>query len=105
MEDNEPGACSTILGPSQARSRLDPDSFPNSVWERTPGKLCFARCTAKRSFANGRSQTEFGNEGTREREGASGGKDVSKTESGNEGGPEFGNPARSKQFAMTPFVG
>src|SRR5262249_40910752 len=33
-------------------------SFPNSVWERTPGRLRFA----KRSLRGRRSQTEFGNE-------------------------------------------
>src|SRR4051794_40439535 len=61
-------------------------SFPNSVWERTFAKLCFAaglkagahgdtkttvqvvaslRAEAKQSFAKRRSQTEFGNEVTR----------------------------------------
>src|SRR5262245_51270105 len=62
--------------------RLVP-SFPNSVWERTTAKLCFAdaretrRAGAeavggaemlpgppKRSFGDRRSQTEFGNEET-----------------------------------------
>src|SRR5262245_34900222 len=39
-------------------------SFPNSVWERPLGKLCFPSRprTRNRSFQQVRSQTEFGNE-------------------------------------------
>src|SRR5262249_18549650 len=40
-------------------------SFPNSVWEHRLPKLRFGPARAggaKRSFAGGRSQTEFGNE-------------------------------------------
>src|SRR5438552_2003692 len=52
------------------RSRLSFSSFPHSVWERTSAKLRFAHrvqvptAWRNRSFAEGRSQTEFGNEAT-----------------------------------------
>src|SRR5439155_20777143 len=52
------------------RSRPSFSSFPNSVWERTSAKLRFAHrvqvptAWRNRSFAEGRSQTEFGNEAT-----------------------------------------
>src|SRR5207237_7401143 len=55
-----------------ARMRVDEgflvSSFPNSVWERQSAKLCFAHRAGvsetprNRSFAEVRSQTEFGNE-------------------------------------------
>src|SRR5262245_66154194 len=42
-------------------------SFLNSVWERTAVKLCFASAPGlETEFRVRRSQTEFGNEGTRE---------------------------------------
>jgi outer membrane protein assembly factor BamB len=42
--------------------------FPNSVWEHIPrNSVSSQRLDAKQSFANGRSQTEFGNEGMKTR--------------------------------------
>src|SRR5262249_20651341 len=40
-----------------------PPSFPNSVWERTGGKLCFPSTPrGETEFRDRRSRTEFGNE-------------------------------------------
>jgi hypothetical protein len=50
------------------RSRSRFFSFPNSVWERTLAKLCFARgrlAGRETEFRRGGSQTEFGNQAIR----------------------------------------
>src|SRR5262249_34832289 len=48
----------------QARSFALLLSFPNSVWERSGAKLCFASWPGRDTeFSTVRSQTEFGNGG------------------------------------------